>query len=42
MKRRVAAAPGSLVSLLDVLFILVFASLVQSNARSDAACLQNW
>ena len=37
MKRRVAAGAGSLVSLLDVLFILVFASLVQSNARGAAA-----
>lgn len=36
MRRRVAAA-GSLVSLLDVLFILVFASLVQSHARGAAA-----
>jgi hypothetical protein len=36
VKRRVAAA-GSLVSLLDVLFVLVFASLVQSHARGAAA-----
>ncbi len=35
MRRRVQP-PGSLTSLLDVLFILVFASLVQSSASGDA------
>ena len=36
MRRRRVQPPGSLTSLLDVLFILVFASLVQSNASGDA------
>ncbi len=35
MSRRRATSPGSLTSLLDVLFILVFASLVQSTARGE-------
>lgn len=39
MRRRVPPA-GSLVSLLDVLFILVFASLIQSQARGAAAGAQ--
>ena len=35
MRRRVSQQSGSLTSLLDVLFIIVFASLVQSTARGE-------